>query len=225
MFEDVAQMEKEIETFRKNITDSSKLIESISQLVDITKQQKKALDSVTENLDKKIDSCILQIKKDHDAALQELSSSNESAISKLENNMEAQQSRITADFQTRVTELEKIRELMELCCNESVKQSEEKLKQLTTEGERLISEMRTVIGEQQAAYAEKLGQTEASIREYQTDAVQKYKEFIDFLETTNVDRIFVEVQGLKQSVQTKFMILMGGISITFVAAILSIVIK
>ena len=40
MFEDVAQMEKEIESFRKNMLASSELVEGIAQLITETKKQK-----------------------------------------------------------------------------------------------------------------------------------------------------------------------------------------
>lgn len=225
MFEDVAQMEKEIETFRKNIAASSELVEGILQLTEVTRQQKEAMDASTEELVKKIDSCILQIKKDNDAALKELGSSNESALSMLEGNMAAQQNRIAADFQARVAEIDKIRGSLAAIQDEAAKQSEEKLSHLTAECERLISEMKAVIGEQQIIYTAKLSQTESAIKDYQEDAEKKYKDFIYRLETTNVDQLFRELQDLKKSIQFKFVILISGIGAALAAAILGIVIR
>lgn len=218
MFEDVTQMEKEIETFRKNVVASSQLVEGIAELTEATKKHKEAYSAATAELLKKVDACIAEIKADHETALRTLSSNNDTAISALQQNMSAEQ-------QARMAELQQIKVALENCQTETGKKTDEQIRQLTSECERLISEMKTTLSAQQTAYAEKLQQTEQVIRGYQSEAEKKYNEFVNRLESTNVDQIFKEVQDLKQSIQTKFMILMGGIGVTLVVAVLSLILK
>ena len=76
MFEDIAQMEKEIEEFRKNIVASSEFIKGISDLTEATKKQKESVDSSSDALVKKLDACIEQFRADHNSALQALETKN-----------------------------------------------------------------------------------------------------------------------------------------------------
>ena len=106
MFEDIAQMEKEIETFRKNIAASSELVEGISQLTEATKQREESFSASTDSLIKRIDACILQIKEDHASALQALNNENSSTINTLQKNLLSEQS-------SRLAELERIKSELE----------------------------------------------------------------------------------------------------------------
>ena len=218
MFEDIAQMEKEIEAFRKNVVAASQLVEGIVELTEATKKHKETYSAATAELLKKVDVCTAEIKADHESALRTLSSNNDTAISTLHKNMSAEQ-------QARMAEMHQIKTALESCQAETTKKTDEQIRQLTTECERLISEMKTTLSAQQTTYAEKLQQTEQVIRGYQSEAEKKYHEFVNRLESTNVDQIFKEVQDLKQSIQTKFMILMGGIGATLIVAILGLILK
>lgn len=106
MFEDIAQMEKEIETFRKNVVASSELVEGISQLTAEMKQREESFSASTDLLIKRIDTCILQIKEDHTSALRVLSSENSSTINTLQKNLLSEQS-------SRLAELERIKSELE----------------------------------------------------------------------------------------------------------------
>ena len=79
MFEDIDQMEREIETFRKNIVASSELIEGITKLTEATRQQQESFSASADELIKKLDSCILEIMSDHETALKTLSNNNNAA--------------------------------------------------------------------------------------------------------------------------------------------------
>lgn len=71
MFENIAEMEKEIETFRKNVYASSELVESISQLTAETKRQKESFSASTEELLKKQDKGISEFESDCESILSE----------------------------------------------------------------------------------------------------------------------------------------------------------
>jgi ethanolamine utilization cobalamin adenosyltransferase len=316
MFEDINEMEREIETFRKNVIASSELVEGISRLTAETKKQKESFSTSTEELLHRLDDCLTQFKSDHEAALRTLSNSNDATIKKLQKNLSSeQQARITeldriqaefkanqadaiekaeiqqnafinklletesvikgcqlttetkyaesiskldacvaqfrsdhdaalhtlrdsnnaaietfqknlsADQETWIAELQQIKTALESCQAEAIKEADEQIHLLTNECDCLIAEMKTELAIQQNTYAEKLQKTEQVIRGYQFTAEQKYKEFINHLETTNVDQIFKEVQDLKKSIQMKYAMLLCGIGLTLVVSLLSILLK
>ena len=294
MFEDVAQMEKEIETFRKNVVASSELVEGINGLTEATRQHKETYSAATEDLIKKIDACIAEIKTDHEAALRTLSSNNDAALTALQKNMAAevetrmselqqiksalenlqasyaerlqrnettireyesrldnsveqiktdheaalralsdridsamaeQHEKSTKDLADKMVEIEKIKTSIEEYQAQAAKKADEQVQQLVEDCERLITEMKTELASQQSAHVEKLQHTEQTIGGYQTAAEEKYDEFVKRLESTNVDQIFKEVQDLKQSIQLKFMILMGGIGTAIVVSVIGLILK
>lgn len=294
MFEDVAQMEKEIETFRKNVVASSELVEGINGLTEATRQHKETYSAATEDLIKKIDACIAEIKTDHEAALRTLSSNNDAALTALQKNMAAevetrmselqqiksalenlqasyaerlqqnettireyesrlddsveqiktdheaalralsdridsamaeQHEKSTKDLADKMAEIEKIKASIEEYQAQTAKKADEQVQQLMEDCERLITEMKTELASQQSAHVEKLQHTEQTIGGYQTAAEEKYDEFVKRLESTNVDQIFKEVQDLKQSIQLKFMILMGGIGAAIVVSVIGLILK
>ena len=294
MFEDITQMEKEIETFRKNILASSELVDGIAHLTDATKKQKDSFEASSGDLLKKMDSFVKQIKSDHKTALQTLSSENKDAIQTLQKNMTAEQAdrikeledikkelleqqaafaerikqtekaledyqeklvttadqikadhdtslhtlgervsasvselqeNMAADLEARVAAIDRIKAVFESCQAESSNKADEQIQRLVKECERLIAQMKSELAEQQTLYAEKLQQTEKLICEYQNTAEHRYNDFVQRLETTNVDQLIKEMQDLKQSIQTKFMILLGGIGVTLIVTLLGLILK
>lgn len=161
---------------------------------------------------------VSQIKADHEATLKALSERIDTAIADL-------QKKSAEDLAVRVAEIKGINSAIGEYQAEATKKTDEQILQLVKECERLIAEMKSEIAAQETAYAEKLQQAEQTIRGYQTEAKKKYNEFVNRLESTNVDQIFKEVQGLKQSLQTKFMILMGGIGVAVVVGTLGIILR
>lgn len=294
MFEDVAQMEKEIETFRKNIVASSELVEGIAGLTEATRLHKESYVAATAELLRKIDDSIIAIKADHEAALLTLSGNNDAAITSFQKNMAEEQATRMAELQhiksaleslqasyaerlqqtecaireyqgklsdcvgqikadheatlkalservdaaisdvqkksaddlaARIKEINGIRAAIEENQAQTTKKTDEQIQRLIRECERLIAEMKSELASQQAAYSERTHQTEQAIREYQNDAEKKYKEFVNRLETTNVDQIYKEIQDLKKSIQMKFMILMGGIGVAMVVSVIGLILK
>ncbi len=294
MFEDITQMEKEIETFRRNVVASAELVDGITQLTDATKKQKDSFEASSSALLKKVDSCIEQIKSDQEAALHTLSGENKDAIQTLQQNMAAEQTdrikelenikkdlielqaafterirqtekaltdyqeklgetadqikadhdtslhilservsasvsklqtNMAADLEARVAAIDRIKAVFESCQAESSNKADEQIQRLVKECDRLIAQMKSELAEQQTLYVEKVQQTEKLICEYQNTAEHKYNDFVQRLETTNVDQLFKEMQDLKQSIQIKFTILLGGIGVTLIVALLGLILK
>jgi hypothetical protein len=378
MFENIAQMEKEIEEFRKNIIASSELVKRIADLTEATKQHKDSFILSSETLIAKLDDCVAQFKSDHDNSLKALESDNaalienlqqtiaqdiqewlsslektknaietceEVAISKndekiqrfssecdrlidgmhthlvsqkiaydeslkaLENSnaalienlqqsiakdvqewlasleknktaietcekttisktdeqikhfssecdrlidgmqsnlvsqktaydeslkalehsnatvIENLQQAIAQDVQEWLTSLDKTKTAIETCEQDTISKTDEQIKQFSSECRRLASGILSVLTKQQSAYLDKLNETEKVINGYQVEAENKYNNFVQRLETTNVDQIFKEVQDLKKTLNTKIAILMTGVGISIVLAIISVFIK
>ena len=283
MFKDIAQMEKEIETFRKNVVASSELIEGLSRLTETTRQQKESFSESADALIKRIDTCIDQIRENQDSALRTLSDDNDTAMKALGDAMSQEQASRLAEleriktsftsvldscterlqstenaisgyrteaeekFIAYASQLESSAEMLRREVDSCVAQTKENqdtalqtfrqnndaaMKALETalaqEQERRLAELeriRTDFENAQAAYIEQMQMTERGIQEYQTTAENKYDAFVQRLETTNVDQIFKEVQDLKQSFQTKFALMMGGIGVAVVIAVLGLILK
>ena len=85
--------------------------------------------------------------------------------------------------------------------------------------------MQSSLAAQHTVYLDNLKEAESVIREYQSEAEKKYLQFVQRLETTNVDQIFKEVQDLKKSIQQKFVIQMIGMGIVILVLIISIIVK
>lgn len=247
MFDDIVEMEREIDIFRKNMVASSELVEGISELTAETKKQKESFSASTEALLKRLNECVAQFKNDHESALRTLNADNNATIAALQEGLSSEQ-------HSRISELERIQAELQKCLTDAAAQADAQVRtlsqtsdamtsafhedvervqnlslsqveQLNADSKRIISEMKSVIEAQQSTFNEKVAETEAAIQGYQTQAQAKYKEFVNRLESTNVDRIFKEVQDLKRSIQTKFVILVSGMGITLLAALLGLFLK
>jgi len=218
MFDNIEEMEKEIETFRQNIMASSELVESLSALTSETKRQREEFAAQSTALTQKVEGCVQQFKTDHDSALDALSKKDAKFIADLQNHMDAEK-------QNSLEEIRQIQVAMEKSLNEATQQSDKQIAQLTSECNQIVSAMRSTAQEQQNAYFERLQKTESIIKDYQNDAALKYKDFVQKLESTNVSELFDELQELKQSVQTKFTIMMAGVGAAVLVGILNLVLR
>lgn len=300
MFEDVAQMEKEIESFRKNMLASSELVESVAQLITETKKQKDEMSASTKALIKELEACVAQFKADHDGALQSLSRNNEALLRSVQSDMSSEQQRriseikliqgdikecleassadakkqlaelsstgkvltsafhqdaesvkssnasqmqklasdnaeamdtlhknIASEQEKLIKELHDIQKALDEClaavhldAENFQKISTQNIEQMDESCQRIISDTKATMDSLQSDFASKLQQIESTIKGYQAAAEDKYTEFVDRLERTNVDQIFKEVQDLKHSVQIKFAILMGGVGAALITNII-----
>ena len=72
MFEDIVQMEKEIEEFRQNILASSELVKGISELTNAVKKQNEAYSKAMEDASKSADDQIAKIVSEGEHIVSEL---------------------------------------------------------------------------------------------------------------------------------------------------------
>ncbi|WP_294411280.1 hypothetical protein [uncultured Ruminococcus sp.] len=218
MFDDINQIEKEIEEFRNNILASSNLVKGISDLLEVVKNQSNSFSSSSNQLIEKLDNCIKQFKDDHDASLQTLSSNNSIEIEKLHKNL-------VSDMNNWVSDLDKIKDTIVQCEAATIQKNDEQIKKYVSETDNIIEKTKSLLLSHQDLYFEKLRLTEETIKEYQKTTQNQYNGFIERLGTTNVDQIINEVHDLKKDIQTKFAFLMAGVGAAIVLSIISIIIK
>jgi len=77
----------------------------------------------------------------------------------------------------------------------------------------------------QKEYIRKIEDTEAEIKSCKADLSKKYDEFLKKLESTNVDQMFKLCQEIKQSMNTKLIIIMSGVGVSLVLALISLFVK
>ncbi|MEG2259904.1 MAG: hypothetical protein RSB78_06895, partial [Oscillospiraceae bacterium] len=86
----------------------------------------------------------------------------------------------------------------------------------------------SVVGQMQAfqkEYIQKLGETEATIRNSGAELEGNYKDFLSKIESTNVDRIFKVCQDIKKSVNSKLLVLSAGVGASIILIIASFFVR
>lgn len=95
--------------------------------------------------------------------------------------------------------------------------TEDQRKQLETASE--------VIRTAQKEHLDRLTQIETAITATKDELDKKYKAFLEKLESTNMDQIFKVCQEMKKSIETKLLLLTGGVGIAIILMIVSFFIK
>jgi lysine/ornithine N-monooxygenase len=74
---------------------------------------------------------------------------------------------------------------------------------------------------EQDRYLSELGKVEETVSAYKGELELKHSEFVNKLESTNIDQIYKLTQDTKDSMNKKFTFLFAGISVIFVLMIVS----
>ena len=82
-----------------------------------------------------------------------------------------------------------------------------------------------VIRTAQKEHLDRLTQIETAITATKDELDKKYKAFLEKLESTNMDQIFKVCQEMKKSIETKLLLLTGGVGIAIILMIVSFIIK
>jgi hypothetical protein len=77
----------------------------------------------------------------------------------------------------------------------------------------------------QKEYVSKIEEAEAQIKKCEADLSEKYDEFLKRLASTNVDQMFKLCQEIKQSVNTKLLVIMSGVGVSLILAVLSLFLR
>ncbi|MEG1525783.1 MAG: hypothetical protein RR475_12320 [Clostridia bacterium] len=243
MFESVEQLEKEVQEFRKNILASSELIKSVEGLIAATKAQKESFSSETVELVTRMNAHAEAIQESYKAALSkmvsensklggEISATGESLLRDMQDiptEIDKRNATINADLQryseelraqsnSLVIQLQDVTNVFSIKCAELLQSVEDKNN----------THLGSVVGQMQAfqkEYIQKLGETEATIRNSEAELEGNYKDFLSKIESTNVDRIFKVCQDIKKSVNSKLLVLSAGVGASIILIIASFFVR
>lgn len=100
-------------------------------------------------------------------------------------------------------------------------QNVEQIKKIKAEHEKTVAEIKA----SQAEQLKKLDDTEARLNSASDELEKKYADFLNRLETTNVDQIFQSCEQMKKSLETKLLFVAGGVGVAVILTVISFFIK
>lgn len=240
MMPTIENLEKEIEQFHINISNSNKLIETLLQVISATKNNTTEFSASTEKLKSELDKLSPELKTVFEQAILELINNV-----KIENhNSQAKITTILDEFANKekehVATIEKtvvaLQEKWSLLPTEVQKSLEEStrllLDEIKSDREKYITEMKNYLTssnesilKSQDKYSQTLSTTTQDFitmtNTYMTQMENKYSSFIEKLESTNVDQIFKYSQEMNKSLGMKLNIAIGGVGVAIILAIIS----
>ena len=86
-----------------------------------------------------------------------------------------------------------------------------------------LEAVKTATETAQGQYLATLSETVSTLRSTEEKLTSTYQAFLRRLESTNVDQIFKTCQEMKKSVELKLWILIGGVGVTAVLSLLSLI--
>lgn len=240
MFQNIEELEKQVKEFQKNILASSEFIKGVQNLTSMVESQQTQFDKDSKDMLSAIETYTKYVKEQTDLLIKSLTEqtskeaddfakSNNELIAKVKASSEELTKFVTeqvtlkakevtdanADlikgFESRFVEYEKsLGLLFDRVKADNVKISED-----------AVDAFRTINQE----YGKKLDDESALLKDLISKLEVKYNDFIQKLENTNVDRLFVELQEMKKSINSKFILLFAGISVAIILTIVSFFIK
>lgn len=236
MFQNIEELEKQVKEFQKNILASSEFIKGVQNLTNMVESQQtqfdkdskdmlSAIETYTKYVKEQTDLLIKSITEQTSKEADEFAKSNNELIAKVKASSEeltkfvadqvsAKSKEITdansdiiKGIESRFVEYEKsLGLLFDRVKADNVKISED-----------AIAAFRTINQE----YGKKLDDESALLKDLISKLEVKYNDFIQKLENTNVDRLFVELQEMKKSINSKFTLIFAGVGVTIVLTIIS----
>ncbi len=251
MFENVEQLEKEVQEFKENILASKELVRNLEQLVAATKAQQEQVAKSTDDLLRGIPASVEeknntlrgdvqktadQMKADSEAAfskalaeVQKVHQQHVDTLSAIETEVKKTASQIKVDndtaIGTAIAEMQKVHQQH----IEVLRGIETEIKKTT---DKLCSDNQTVINsavsklqQTNQQHIDALVSVENEIKKFETDLTAKYADFVAKLEASNMDKIFTMCEELKKTVNSKLMLLFGGVGVSIVLSIVALIMK
>ena len=211
MFDNIGELEKQVEEFQQNILASNNLINALGE---ITATIKAHQNSLTEESTKLLDTLQSQISFFDTTSSQLLSS--------LEKNNDSNNNKLVAS----IGDLEKsITDEISHLQKQGQSTIDNAVKTLSSTNEQCLTNISNEFNHNHEEYVQKLMQFSKAVEEMKSELEQKYGAFIKELHETNLDQVSKDVQSLKKEVNSKFTLAYIGIVISVIASILSIVLR
>lgn len=229
MFDNVEDLERQVQEFQNNILASNKLIEDIRLLTAAVKAQQQSYEQESQEYLKAVNSYVEAIHQESagirdsvasdvssamgsmDQATQRIELSGSEAIKAFSNNADSVQTSVVANVRAVIGE------------------TKDAVNEIKTANESILRAAAERLGEQinanQQQYISQLESTQKSLTVMKDSLNEKYSEFIRQLGNTNVDQLSKATQDMRRSLETKLYLLFAGVGITAILAILALLIK
>ena len=207
MFTDIEQLEKEIQTFRKNVIASNDLVRAIEGLLKAVEVHTENHQTATEQLKEKMES--------HTASLKSLTRlAAEDMEEKCRQNGEAL-------LKIAKATLSEGGEQNKILLEQSAKQFELALRGYIS----TLETTQATLIQAKEAYISQQKEVQAALKQTETGLCTTYAAFLERLEKTNVDQMFQTCKEMKKSLELKLWIVAGGVGLSVLLTVISLFIK
>lgn len=235
MFEDIEQLEKEVQEFRQNMLGSTALLKSLDAIVAALMAQTAELSAKSAEMAGKMDSqstaiqnktddtlqklvanladCVVELRKMTDGAVERLSAENKA-------NLTNTTTQILSTQKAYIETLQATERALHECKEELQRQTTAVVDRLCAENKQNLADTVAQFLAAQKEYTDTLRATENAIQACSLELSKKHSEFLERLEKTNIDQIYQACVDMRKSVESKLTILLAGVG---VAVILTIV--
>lgn len=218
MFDDIKQLEKEVQEFRDNILASKELVSSLDRIVAATQAQQEEF--------AKASAALLDQMKALPADIDKRSAS---AMADIQERIEAQQGNFEKKSQALVKQIEAIPSDLDQR-NSAVMASIEKRISEQQDGfekssQTLVNQMRAIPADLDQRNTAAIGSALKRMDELERDLTSKYADFIAKLEASNMDKIFTMCEDIKKTVNSKLTILLGGVGLSIILSVIALIMK
>lgn len=213
MLTTIADLEKEIDEFHKNVTASNKLVSLIDSMRGTLKELSFVLGQRADALQQLIDALPNDIKSGNDGLIKQMLDSFSAEQKKYEHALESAQK----NYAEKLAETEKV----VISIPEELKKDNESALAGQVE---LLKKVQDSYGatlkESQAGF---VSQSEVFIKAAQELSAigEKHHAFLEKLESTNMYQIYKYCQDMNKSLNTKLVILIGGVAVAITLTIVS----
>lgn len=218
MFDNIEQLEKQVQEFQENILASNKLLADIEALTSAVKNQQCGYEQASATLIQEIKGYVKNVTNESETLRGALSEDINCAIQGTKTAVIEMKAHTEATFKAAVEQLSL--EISILNTN-----TERFIGELKSADESAIDSVVKKLTTSQQSYIKQLEAAQSAIQEMNQTLNIKYHEFLQRLENINVDQLFKTCQDMKKSIEKKLFLLMGGVGITAIIAILSLLIR
>jgi len=236
MFDDIQALEKEIEEFRHNILATQEFVSSVDKMIIAMKDQSKDYSKSYEEVLGKLQYYAETQKAESGALLVELANKNDTFISDAVSKLNETQQELIAGASNMIDTIKAQNEELskkyeEVLDNQKANaekhrsESEVQLLELEKKNEAIITEAVAQIKAAQKEYIARLDDVETSIKKSADELTSKYQQFVEKLESTNLDQIYSSVQDMKKSINIKLAILLSGVGVSIILTVLALLFR
>ena len=242
MFDNIAQLEKEIQEFQTNILASKELLQCLNDLTEAVKHERETLGRSMTNLQasveqhtsdntSKVSASVDSLLEGHKQAADKLAAEIHTAVAGLQQKNDDDFSRLqTAVTATADESTERLRNVSQKYIEKVSNSVDLLLEGHKQAADKLAAEIHTAVADLQQKNDNGFSRLQTAVTaasaastENLWDVSQKYSELLTKLDSSKLEHIYEYCSKLERSINQKFTILGAGVILTAVLALISII--